>query len=103
MNVSRYTNASSHSRFYVFRHKTVEVNGAPVQWMEHLHECDGDEWNNIWRTGRFSNCELFDDDTAKGVAEASAAAGKERNDGFTYCVGKVFVEVDGFFEIVVMK
>lgn len=101
MTVKRYTNDASHSRFYVFRHKTVEVNGAPV----HTNETLVDQFTNGnaapwfgWTT-EFAKGTLYSETEAMAFAAECAATGKETNDGFTYCVGKVFVEVDGHFQI----
>jgi hypothetical protein len=94
MTTKRYTNDASHSRFYVFRHKTVDG----VQTMEHAHN-DGDpEHDFVWKNGFFT-AELFDEVTADQVAFNAARVGRELKDGFTYCIGKVFVEVDGHFQI----
>jgi hypothetical protein len=90
-----YANASTHSRYYVFRHKTDVVDGKPVQTVETL--MDGHYWSPA-----FSQAKLVDGITATQLAnEASKMLGG--SDGWTYCVGKVNVEVDGFFEIVVIR
>jgi hypothetical protein len=90
-----YANASTHSRYYVFRHKTVIIDDKPVQTVEVL--TDDHRW---WEA--FHLAKLTDGIKAIELAnEASKMLGG--SDGFTYCVGKVNVEVDGFFEIVVVR
>jgi hypothetical protein len=88
MAVPRYTNDASHSRFYVFRHKTVD--GVPVN--ETFSETG---WNSVFAMAKLYTAQFAADIDAENFANT----GRKYNDGFTYCVGKVFIEVDGYFEI----
>lgn len=89
MTVHRHTNDASHSRYYVCRHKTVDG----VQTNECLSVSD--------RWGDFRSAWLMTGlDAARWIAN-------ERKEmcpylDFTFCVGKVFIEVDGYFEIEVI-
>lgn len=101
MTVPRHTNDASHSRYYVFRHKTEMVNGAPVQTNEVLRDQFTEGHTAPWFgwVPSFFKGTLYAEVEAMAFAAEAAATGKETNDGFTYCVGKVFVEVDGHYQI----
>jgi hypothetical protein len=100
--VKRYINDASHSRYYVFRHKLAEVDGAPVEPHENLVEI-GRADNFYWKPSEFSTSILMPLAAATLIANTAAEQGKLYNEKWIYCVGKVFVEVDGHFEIIVVK
>ena len=90
-----HRNASTHQRYYAYRHKTVIVDDKPVQTVETLRD-------NNWWSPTFSQAKLTDRIKATQLAdEASKMLGG--SDGWTYCVGRVNVEADGFFEAIVIR
>jgi hypothetical protein len=81
-----------HRRYYVYRHKTVLVNGEAVQTIEYMLDC----YNNyrLW-TSEFKEAQLF---SREVPARGNATRQKELDtEGYTYCIGEVNVEVNGFF------
>lgn len=91
----RYVNDSSHVRFHVYRHKTETVNGAAVQTMQDLVP------GNLWANS-FKDAQLFTDQNQAVEIATQASKMLGGSDGFTYCVGQVFIESNGYSEAIVI-
>lgn len=77
---------TTHSRFYVFRHKTE--NG--IQTIEYLSVSEKwSEFQTAWLIADINAARWIANDRMKLCPYYD----------FTYCVGKVFVELDNHFEI----